>query len=317
MNAPASPPRWQRLHRLCLFVVITGLLLHVTVRDVIPFPVASLFYALPRPVLAGFAILAAITAPSILQRRICAGLGMLCVAWVLMQDVAWHSPPEPQQDAPRAVFWNVGRDLVDDVQVVDQLLAEQPLVLGLVETGLLADDWLTRWKTQHPEFEIHAQHPGLLLAIRGKMLDQGSVPLPNNAHLFWIQAEIDGHPLTVAVVDIAANPWISRREPLAELSAWLAARSETPVMLMGDFNTPIESAWMSPLRDNYREASLTAGSGYLPTWPWPVPVLKLDQIWLNRHVEVRRAWQAGTWHSDHRIQGLEFQWVTPAASSPR
>jgi vancomycin resistance protein VanJ len=76
--------------------------------------------------------------------------------------------------------------------------------------------------------------------------------------------------------------------------------------VMGDFNAPIESVWLDRFRSEFREAFLTAGAGYAPTWPDPAPVLKLDQIWLNRRLDVRRAWQTRTWRSDHRMQWAEI-----------
>jgi hypothetical protein len=74
---------------------------------------------------------------------------------------------------------------------------------------------------------------------------------------------------------------------------------------------------MSGIRRNFREAFLTAGSGYAPTWPWPAPMLKLDQIWLNRFVTPDHAWQQSTWRSDHRMQWADVHFHEPVEESRR
>ncbi|HUQ69752.1 MAG TPA: endonuclease/exonuclease/phosphatase family protein, partial [Planctomycetaceae bacterium] len=175
----------------------------------------------------------------------------------------------------------------------------------------LSPEWLTAWRACHSDYQIVVPHAELLLAVRGRVLDQGDRPLGEFSHAGWLDAEIAGRTVRAVVVDIASNPMISRREPLSELGEWLHCHNKVPQVVMGDFNTPDESVWFAPFRPEFRETFRTAGRGYAPTWPWPAPVLKLDHIWVNRQVDVRRAWQTSTWHSDHRPQWAE---LAPATS---
>lgn len=313
-SPPLKPSRLRRaISVLCSTGITLGCLAQLTFRDRYPFPGAIVFYALPRPLLLTLALVGLIVARRLWSRLCWGALGLLLAVWVSRADVAWNSAPGTTSDCQLVVCWNVGHDLPDDVEMVDRQLARKPAVLGLSETGVLPDQWLARWREKHPDYEIIAVHRELLLAVRGKVIDHQRQGLLSNSHSLRVDAEIDGVSVRIVLVDIVANPWIPRREPMQKLAELLPTSDDRPIIVMGDFNAPDDSVWFKPLRAEFREAFRTAGQGYAPTWPWPAPLLKLDQIWVNRHVEVCRAWQQKTWHSDHRIQfaTVKFRQVIP------
>lgn len=312
MSADSVHPRRERwLPCFCIVVILVGIALHLTVRDRLPAPWFAVYYSLPRPLLLALAILGCLRARTVLGRGLMSVLAISLAGWVATCDVAWHAGAAPRSagETPVAtvVFWNVGHNLVDDYVAVDEILATSPAAVGLVETGILSPEWIADWQAKHQEYAFVVPHPGMLLAVRGEVLNQAYHRLPHNSHVAWVETRIDGQRVRIAVVDILANPWISRENALRRLSERLAEWDNgRPLIVMGDFNTPVESVHMDAIRGRFREAFQAAGLGYIPTWPWPAPVLKLDQLWLNRPVNPRRAWQTGTWRSDHRMQWLEF-----------
>lgn len=287
---------------MCLAGVAIGCLLHLTIRDIFPFPLSTTFYALPRPVLLMLSLIGCATA---VTRRGCmlwSGVVLLLAGWVAMSDVTWNSPTYREGESHTIVFWNVGHDLTKDVAVVDGFLDHGPTIVGLVETGPVSQDWLAAWKARHPDYEFVMPHADCLIAVRGRIKGSGYHRLPSNSHAAWVDVELNGRTMRGVVVDIISSPWVSRREPLTKLSDDLRQWNDRPLVVMGDFNTPDDSVWLAEIRREFREAFRTAGKGYVPSWPWPAPVLKLDQIWVNRYVDVHAAWQTSTWHSDHRVQ---------------
>jgi endonuclease/exonuclease/phosphatase (EEP) superfamily protein YafD len=104
---------------------------------------------------------------------------------------------------------------------------------------------------------------------------------------------------TVFSCDIASNTLYQREPHIRELASRIAA-CPNPVILAGDFNTPLDSVHLDQLREiGLAEAFETAGSGYLPTWPIPLPVLSLDQIWISRHFQTISCVRNWNWRSDH------------------
>ena len=69
---------------------------------------------------------------------------------------------------------------------------------------------------------------------------------------------------------------------------------------MGDFNTPDDSILMEPLHAHCQLAFRERGSGYAATWPMPLPVLTLDQVWINSQVTVAKSEYGWSLDSDHR-----------------
>ncbi len=309
-------PRRTVLHWLCWIMILTGVLLQLTVRDRIPFPVAGLYYALPRPILLMLSLLAAILAGPGWRRRVWHGVVvLLLIGWVGWCDVAWRTPGAARPGAKTVIFWNVGRNLFDDAAVVDGFLETSPAIVGLVETGELSAEWLAAWQASWPEYEFVVPHPGCLLIVRGQVRESGYERLGFDSHAVWVDADWEETTVRAVLVDIAANPWIDRRAPLERLSAQFTQWNDGPRVVMGDFNTPEGSVWFAGMRRDFRDVFETAGSGYGPTWPWPLPVLKLDQMWISQEFHAVRSGRYTTWRSDHRPVWAELD-LTAASSGP-
>ena len=75
---------------------------------------------------------------------------------------------------------------------------------------------------------------------------------------------------------------------------------DLPTIVMGDFNTPIDSVWFDGARDDFTHAFEQAGRGMLTTWPAPAPLLAIDHIWLSRQFRIDCASIGWSWASDHR-----------------
>lgn len=293
-------PSWRRrtVHGSSLGLLVAGVVLHLTVRDAIRFPVAGLYYGLPRPVLLILSCLVLWTATKWkwFYRLVCLSV----LAWVAYCDVGWSTGSPSKPTTERVVFWNIGRNLVDDVEQVDEFLNASPLIVGLVETGDLSKSWLDDWRARWPGYQFAKPSSGCLLIVRGEILSSGYEPLGQSSAALWVDCNWQGERVRAVVVDFVANPWISRQEPLRRLTGLVRAWSDLPLVVMGDFNTPDDSVWFDELHHQLHEVFSIAGSGYAPTWPWPMPVLKLDQMWINEWLRVQQAWRTTTGRSDHR-----------------
>jgi endonuclease/exonuclease/phosphatase family metal-dependent hydrolase len=91
---------------------------------------------------------------------------------------------------------------------------------------------------------------------------------------------------------------------------------EGPKLVLGDFNTPGDSVWFVGLRRNYSEVLETAGSGLLATWPFPVPLLGLDHIWVSSGLVPRCAGKRSGWRSDHALVWSMLSFASNIAHPP-
>ena len=71
-------------------------------------------------------------------------------------------------------------------------------------------------------------------------------------------------------------------------------------VILGDFNTPADSAHFELLRRSHVNAFEEAGAGYAASWPGFAPLLTLDQIWVSAPARVQHCELGWTLISDHR-----------------
>lgn len=84
--------------------------------------------------------------------------------------------------------------------------------------------------------------------------------------------------------------------------------SATPVIIGGDFNAPLGDAIFRLLRPRFRDVFPQAGLGWGNTILNEWPFLRIDQIWVSRHLSPVAAIAHRTEHSDHRMVVADLQW---------
>ena len=106
--------------------------------------------------------------------------------------------------------------------------------------------------------------------------------------------DVDGLGATfpVLVVDVYPEPFHSRHQQLQDALAQTLGRRDA--IVVGDFNTPLESIHLTHFRKNFVEAFEVAGSGRKETWPCGLPLLSLDHAWVGPDwevVEAKKIWR--------------------------
>ncbi|MGC6431844.1 MAG: endonuclease/exonuclease/phosphatase family protein [Jejuia sp.] len=100
-------------------------------------------------------------------------------------------------------------------------------------------------------------------------------------------------------IDISASLFNNRRHSFSFLKSEL--RAKTNVVVLGDFNTPIESMHYSFLKSNFNNVFEVKGNGFRETWFWNIPVLALDHIWVSNDLSITETEKINTWESDHSL----------------
>ena len=284
-------------------LVIIGITLQVTIRDAWQWPTAVLLYALPRPVIAGLATLAALAARrlSITEFRLTLVVAAGCLLWTSVGDLRWHvQPPVNSQTPWKIAVWNAAH-LPRGVQAAAKVIRDWDAdVVGVVEAGTTYELEMEEWKRALPDYQIVCPRPQMLLIARGQIRNVQLTPIGRHSDVATADIERDGTVLNIALVDVISNLHYGRAEPLQNLSRVLNERPTRPHVVMGDFNTPPESVWFKSLRQEYQCAFDHTGRGLRATWPVPAPVLQLDYLWTRNDVTVHQCFHGWTTASDHR-----------------
>ena len=297
-----------------LAVWILATVIRLTVRDRVPYA-ATIFYATPPPLLVVLALFVGLR----LRRQKWSRVARVVGIGGVIQLVAWGwvafrgELPEPPDESLRIVFWNVSRGDFDYEEVAKQIATFDADIVTMTEAigrGQAPDFW----RAACPEYTPLPLSSGMTLLVRGDatLIEHDRAGLVCR----WRVADVSvrGQSLQVAVVDFTSNPILFRRPGFDALGDLFERRGDEPLILTGDFNTPIDSAVTSSLRQQARNAFEQSGEGFRETWPVFLPLMKLDQIWGNRQIQWKRCRHLWSLHSDHRPVVAEFQIASPNAA---
>jgi len=286
--------------QLCLWVVpvvavvscLVGVGLRLTSRDGCPI-LAPVFYATPLPLVAGVAACATALAWR-RRRRTVAAIGALvalgCASWFVATSRFAVDVAQSQRGALRVALWNVARGTFGWSQLAEHLAGFDADVVCLVESrGLQLRD--AELRQCLPGYTIAYADGGFTILSRVGLHDVQSFELPRGVAL---RAAVGtSRRLDLVLVDVRSNPFGARGPSIATL------RDSLPDLLLGDFNTPRTSVHFDAFRADYTHAFEQGGVGFVETWPWPVPALDLDHVWVRAPLRVKACRYERHWCSDH------------------
>ena len=297
-----------QLFPVLVIVWINGLIVRTTVRDSVDL-VAPLYYATPWPVLA------VLTLPFIwtFRRQPKMVFGVIVLAHLfggawLLED--WRSgEPSKEPSDLRVVQWNVDRPVSGIPTVAKRLRDYDADILAVSEPmPKIEPGDPERWRREFPEYEAQFAPGNILCLIRGeaKLLQTGFYGPASFYALYDVL--IRDREFRVLQVDGNANPTTPRRGSLIQLTALADSLRDRPLVVIGDFNAPRDSVHIAGMRTHFTNAFEAAGFGCGATWPAPLPLLSLDQVWCGAGLIPVRCRHEVTFHSDHRpvVAELKF-----------
>jgi endonuclease/exonuclease/phosphatase (EEP) superfamily protein YafD len=292
--------------------IIVGLLLRLTrLRDAFQ-PLALVFYTTPWPVMAaGFVVLALHHRRLNHQHRFhryAIFTGGALFTWIMLSWFSNAPSPSPKADAVafRVVEWNVARPDQRFSSIVSWLEGQDADLIALAEAHGPDYEIADRWAAAFPGYQV-ATFPGeMACLVRGEIVQRDSGDLGSGASYAFYRVRLRNGELSVLQADLAPAPFRSRRDPLRRLCQIARSHEHERLVILGDFNTPRESALLDPFRTQFTHCFEAAGSGLAETWPMPLPALSLDQIWSSASLHPQRVSIGWPLLSDHRPVTADF-----------
>lgn len=296
-----------------VFVLWGAALVGWTVRDAVP-GLATVYYASPPSLIALVALWLswlgrrADQSRAVLRiNRATAILGVVCLLQWAIQDVRIGSASNQRAESIRIVFWNVGRGhFAEWDRIAEQLLQFDADIIALSEAT--SDQVQSReyWAEKLSEYEVLPLDAGMVILVKGHARQLAADSLMGQGDYRLASVEVGDLRMNLVMADLASNPLLSRERRLEKLHGVLNLQLSSPTLVVGDFNTPPQSAWFDSWRPDWVRAWDAAGVGYQCTWPQPLPMLTLDHIWGNHGVKFHRCWCEWSSCSDHRPVVAEF-----------
>lgn len=288
-----------------------AVLLRLTVRDLTSFNLLTAFhYATPMPLLLLLASFLAATALFLRHSKACAGWCLMAI--VIAQSAGshplHHQPINTIEKSAqqRLMLWNVchGRHGFDNV--VHEMQSHNADIYMLIEAGPPTEQMRSFWQENFPKHEITLLGSEMVLLLRGTAGHVHVGALRPQGQYRQVEVTTTAGTFDLIFVDIHGRPTLSRREPIARLTELIDESTDHPLIVAGDFNTPRDSPLFQPLDARLSNAYDAAGTGFEPTWPWPLPLLTLDQVWSNSGIRFHHCQQSWCSTSDHRPVVVDF-----------
>jgi endonuclease/exonuclease/phosphatase (EEP) superfamily protein YafD len=281
------------LYKLGWLVLLLGLLLQIWLKDHDP-RWAIVFYGMPKPCLLALSLVLCLWPKRRRRQRwpaLAASVG-LALWWV---SASWCVPqidwPKDQASSPenpplKILYWNLCRPVGLDQEMVDLVKQTQPDLAVFLEVGG-AGSVMTRYSQLLPDYRPELMQRGIMRLSRLKTEPSRSKILPIRAADSEFVVAGHGPEFPVIVADL--YPHVSRpRKP--QIDAVFAQTFRRPdAIVIGDFNTPLESVHLGQMRQHYVEAFEVAGFGFKETWPCGLPLLSIDHIWVGPDWQVLKA----------------------------
>lgn len=289
------------------------------IQDRLPGFLAYVYYAASPMVLAGAVLVAGLW--WLILRHYAAALPTLALALVglsfALVTMCRFNPPQPSSAASlRLLFWNVAHGVRGWPKLAAAIRRYDPDLVGLVEAGEDVAAMEAIWAEHLPEYHVAAYDTGITILSRRPMNIAAASTRQTWSRYVHAIAELDGQALDFVVFDILHTIGQSRDVAFGPLYEVLEPLTGRAVVVVGDFNTPVDSVFLDRMRREYEHAFEAAGRGYAATWPVPLPLLTIDQAWASPAVRLLTCRHGWSTLSDHRPILLEVAIEEQPATPP-
>lgn len=194
----------------------------------------------------------------------------------------WHSLrfdrlPDAVAGELLVSVYNAGRTLERDPESW-QVLGNTDLT-AVVESGDFSDE---KWRdfVTSTKGMTWQRFGGTMLGVKGKILSHESLGVHDRYRCYRARVNLPEHgEMTVIVADVRSQPWLSRDQAMEGILR--ATANDPKVVVLGDFNTPPGSSWYKDWHTSLSLANEGPRSGFRETWPFGLPLLTLDQVWIG------------------------------------
>ncbi len=269
-----------------LIAIIVTIIVHFTVKDYF-YASAIVFYAFPLPII--ILLIAFSTIINKKWRKISfTSLIVLSGIWYFKSYVS--NQEYTVNEGLEVVVWNAGHNQSFEEAFTENI--QIPDVLVLIECNLKS---IQETRNTYPNYYFHLSEEEIGIFSKTPLKIISEVTSETNSTVLKFTTQ----NIIFYAVDLTAEVFNSREEELQFVYSNIDYHTNS--IVLGDFNTPLESIYFEDFKNNYNHAFSTIGNGFTETWFWNLPLLSLDHIWVSQNLKINKTDKIRTWKSDHSL----------------
>ncbi|MBP1838116.1 endonuclease/exonuclease/phosphatase family protein [Formosa algae] len=178
------------------------------------------------------------------------------------------------------LFWNISRPKHLPIdKIFEKAKTYNPEILVFVEAKKIPQEDLIAFKNKYPLYDIQQLQSEMLIAVKGKINETAYKRISTGSNCNLVTATIRGEQVKILINDLFANPALSKKADFETIQSII--QTEQVNFIVGDFNTPYESAFFELFKSNF-ESFHAYNNGVSATWPSRLPILEIDHIWISK-----------------------------------
>jgi endonuclease/exonuclease/phosphatase family metal-dependent hydrolase len=272
-----------------IYIVLLGfsLLIHFILKDNFYWS-SILFYALPLPIIIVFNLLLLPLSGPKFRKHILVALGLLLITWSF-QSLVFNFQATEKADLD-IVYWNAGH--TQGFEEAFNQNENTPDVMVLVEYDT------TDYKSirlKYPDFHFYLSKEGIGICSKQQIKNVQEQTSPRNSTVL----KFETYNLQFFALDVTPNVFNFRKSEFEFLNKHI--NNKNKAIVLGDFNTPLESVYLKKFKRDYQHAFTESGIGFKETWFWNLPILSLDHIWISKDLKILKTKKIHGFKSDHSM----------------
>lgn len=183
------------------------------------------------------------------------------------------------ENASTIIFWNAADRPTIHLDILSEnIKALQPEIIALVEAVNASEKDVEQLTKTFPNYEFKVLEDGMFVGVKGHIKSKGHTNQPQDHAINFIEAQLRNKTILIAITDTFQDPKMDKRKTLGAVLQ-LATQQDAD-LIVGDFNTPYESVHFKDYKIDYTSFH-DYGQGFSATWPFGIPLLELDQIYVR------------------------------------
>ncbi len=220
-----------------------------------------------------------------------------------------YESAEIVESTKEILYWNVAKQKDNNWHVLEEVLKTHNIdVIILLETKELSQKQSANLKTILPNYQALYLLGNMFIAVKGQIeqleyIGENTMNPKSDFRINLVECRIDSTKYRLAAIDIYGNPIVSRKSAMRNIIDYSIENKAD--FIIGDFNTPYESVYFDRYKNDYNSFR-DYQKGFTFTWPSILPLLEIDQVWLQKKHQPIQMKKYFYDNSDHAMLIVSF-----------